>query len=267
MGFILIIFEAFLLSNLFSKHQLTHSNSFLSGFIFVLFLSRTPSHLGFHPALFALLLSLFSLKTIFENYKAIRSYNLLLTSSLMLSLASLFIPAVILLFPALWMSLLLFQSFSWRSIPISIIGFLIPYLFIASLYFWMDQSLLFIDHINGLIVNLLNIPQLPSTYEFFELFTSGILLLLATSFIIPRIGSKTISIRKKTSFMVWCIGLIIIVSFISTDTLSREIVFIPFAALLGFYFSSAKRQFWPDLFISLTFILILFQNYRILFYA
>ena len=60
MGFILIIFEAFLLSNLFSKHQLTHSNSFLSGFIFVLFLSRTPSHLGFHPALFALLLILFS---------------------------------------------------------------------------------------------------------------------------------------------------------------------------------------------------------------
>lgn len=267
LGFLLLLTEAFLLALLFSKHQLTYSNSFLSGFLFVLFLSRTPEHLGFHPALIALLLLLLGLQKILENFKSLRNYNLLLSASILFSLASLFIPSVILLYPVLWISLFLFQSFNWRSIPITLIGLITPYFFIGAAYVWFDNGMDFIGIVDALLHSIITLPKIPKGIEIVELIVSAALLFLASSYILPRIGNQVISIRKKTSFMFWFLGFSILVSFLSTDALSREIVFIPFAAILGFYFSSVKRQFWADLFISLIFLLVLFQNYRILWHA
>ena len=267
LGFILLLSEAFLLSYIFSIHQLTHRNSFLAGFLFVLFLSRTPDHLGFHPALIALLFLLLGLKNLLENFKSNRNYNILLTASFWFSMASLFIPSVVLLFPVIWISLIIFQSFHRRSIPISIIGFLFPYFFIGVGYFWYDKGLLFIEQMETISSSLFSQAKLPNTYESIELFVSAALLLLASSYILPRIGNLAISIRKKTNFMYWFLGLSILISFLNSDGFTREMVFIPFAAVLGFYFSSVKHKFWADVFISLIFVLILVQNYRILFYA
>jgi len=266
-GLFLLLALAFLLSHLFSTHQLTHRNNFLSGFLFTLFLSRTPDHLGFHPALIALLFLILGLKKLLENFKSPQSLNLLLTSSILFSLAGLFIPSIILLFPLIWLSLILFQSFSWRSIPISLIGLILPYFIIGFSYFWIDKSLVFIQQMESLLNSLISLPAIPSTYEIIELVISIVLLMLASSFILSRIGNQTISIRKKTSFMYWFLGFSILISFFNQEDLSREIVFIPYAAILGFYFSALKRQFWADMFISIVFLLILFQNYRILFYA
>ena len=267
LGFFLLISEAFLLSFLFSSHQLTHRNNFLSGFLFVLFLSRTPEHLGFHSGLIALLFLLLGLKKLLDNFKSSRSYNLLLSASFLFSLATLFIPSVLLLFPIIWISLILFQSINWRSIPISLIGLLIPYFFIALGYLWFDQSLLFIDQMKTLLSSLISLPRLLKTTELVEFIVSATLILLASSYILPRIGNQVISIRKKTGFMYWFLGFGIFISFFTPEIIAREIVFIPFAAILGFYFSAIKRQFWADIFISLIFIFVLVQNYRILFYA
>jgi hypothetical protein len=267
LGFFLLLTGAFLLSYIFSSHRLTHSNSFLPGFLFVLFLSRTPEHLGFYPAQIALLFLLLGLKKLLDNFKSKRSNNLLLTASILFSLASLFTPSIILLFPVIWLSLIIFQSFNWRSIPISLIGLLIPYFFIAFAYFWFDNSLLFIEQMENLLNSLLQQPETLTKIEIIELLVAAALLFLASIYIFPRIGNQLISARKKTSFMYWFLGFSVLISFFNPDSLAREIVFIPFAGVLGFYFSAIKRQFWADLFISLIFFLILFQNYRILFYA
>lgn len=266
-GLILLLLEAFLLSYLFSAHQLTHRNNFLSGFLFMLFLSRTPEHLGLYPGLLALLFILLGLIKLLENFKSARNYNLLLTASIWFSLASLFTPGVILLYPVIWISLILFQSFSWRSIPISLIGLFLPYFFIAISYFWYDDGLLYIAQMENLLGSLITLPQLPKTNEIIEFSVSAALLILASSFIIPRIGNQVISIRKKTYFMYWFLGFSIAISFYNPDSIAREISFIPFAAVLGFYFTSIKRQLWADAFLSLIFAFFLFQNYRILFYA
>jgi len=266
-GLILLLIEAFLLSSIFSAHKLTHRNNFLAGFLFVLFLSRTPEHLGLYPSLVALFFILLGLRELLDNFKSIRSYNLLLTASIWFSLASLFTPGVILLYPVIWISLILFQSFSWRSIPISLIGLLLPYFFIAIAYFWFDKSLLFLTQMENLLGTIISPINLPEANEFIEFFVSAIMLILASSFILPRIGSQVISIRKKTSFMYWFLGMSLMISFFNPDSSAREIVFIPFSAVLGFYFSSVKRQFWADVFLSIVFVFFLFQNYRILFYA
>lgn len=266
-GFLLLLTEAFILTFIFSKHQLTHRNSFLSGFLFVLFLSRTPNHLGLNPSLIALLLLLVSLYNMLESYKVSRPLNNLLSTSIIFSLAGFFVPAILYLFPIILLSQIIFQSFSWRSIPISLIGLFLPYLILGFAFFWFDKSAVFIEMLFKLLDNLIWKFKIPVTYELIELSVSIILLFLASAFILPRIGSQVISIRKKTSFMYWFLGISILISFFNTNNLSREIVFIPFAAILGFYLIAVKRKFWADLFISLVFLLIIFQNYKILFSA
>jgi len=267
LGFILLLSEALFLSYLFSIHQLTHRNSFLSGFLFVLFLSRTPEHLGFHPALLALLFVLLGLSNLLENYKSNRNYSLLLTASIWFSVASLFVPSAIVLFLIIWICIILFQSFSIRSIPISLIGLISPYFFIWAIYFWYDKSLLFFDQLKTILDSIFSQIKLPNTYESIELLFSGALLVLASTFILPRIGNQVISIRKKTSFMYWFLVISILISLFSSDSFARELVFIPFAAVLGFYFSSIKHRFWADVFISLIFVIILVRNFGMLFYA
>lgn len=124
-----------------------------------------------------------------------------------------------------------------------------------------------LEQIESVLNNLIKLPKIPNGIEITELIVSAALLTLSSAYILPRIGNKVISIRKKTSFMYWFLGFSILISFFTLDTLSREIVFIPFAAILGFYFSAVKKQFWADLFISLIFLIILFQNYQILWNA
>lgn len=267
LGFGLLLALAFFLSHLFSTHNLTHSNSFLSGFLFVLFLSRTPSHLGFNPALISLLFLLLALKKLLENFKSARSYNLLYTASLLFSFASLFTPSIILLFPIVWINLIIFQSFNWRSIPISLIGLITPYFYIGIGYFMIDKNALFIELMETMIKSTILIPTLPKSHDFIELIVAATLLLIASIFILSSIGNQVISIRKKTTFMYWFLGLSILLSLFNQDISSREVVFIPFSAILGYYFSVVNRQFWANLFISLIFILILIQNYSILFHA
>jgi|GEM_PF-5454209 len=266
-AFVFILFEAFLVSHLFSMHQLTHRNSFLSGFLFVLFLSRTPVHLGFHSASVALLFVLLGLFPLLNMFKPDRSLNSLLTASIMFSIASLFAPSAVYLFPIIWISLIIFQNFNWRSIPITIVGLVFPYLLIGSIAFLTDNSIPFTDQLCKQLSILFILPTLPKTSEFVELTLAAILLFLASSYILPRIGNQVISIRKKTSMMYVFLGASILISFFSSDISAREIVFIPFAGILGFYFSAVKKQFWADVFVSLIFLLTLFQNYRILFYA
>lgn len=266
-AFILLLFEAFFLSYLFSVNELTHRNNFLAGFLFILFLSRSPEHLNFQPSQIALLFLILALRNILNNFKSTQSLNLLLTASFWISIASLFVPSVIFIYPALWISLILFQIFSWRSIPISLIGLIIPYFILFTAYVSVNEHLLFIDQIVRQAESLFSMPTMPKTNEIIELALSAILTFFSASYILSRVGKQVIHIRKKTSFIFWLLGISILVSILSTDVSAREIVFIPFAAILGYYFNALKRQFWADLFISLIFFLILFQNYKSLFYA
>lgn len=267
LGFGLLLALAFFLSFIFSSHSLTHRNSFLAGFLFVLFLSRSPGHLGLNPALISLLFLLLALKKLLENFKSARSYNLLFTASLLFSFASLFTPSVLLLFPIIWINLAIFQSFNWRSIPISLVGLLTPYFYIGIGYLMFDKSALFFELIEAIVISTIQIPKLPELHDTIELIVAALLLFIASTYTLSRIGNQVISIRKKTTFMFWFLGLSILLSFISIDSSSREIVFIPFSAILGYYFSVVNRQFWANLFISLILISILIQNYSILFHA
>ncbi|MBN1650195.1 MAG: hypothetical protein JW857_02635 [Bacteroidales bacterium] len=267
LGFVVVLALAFFLSFIFSSHNLTHRNSFLAGFLFVLFLSRTPGHLGLNPALISLLFLLLALKKLLENFKSAQSYNLLFTASLLFSFASLFTPSVLLLFPIIWVNLIIFQSFNWRSIPISLVGLISPYFYIGIAYFMNDKSPLFFEQMKAILLSSIQIPDLPKTHDIIELVVAALLLFIASTYTLSRIGNQVISIRKKTTFMFWFLSLSILLSFINVDSSAREIVFIPFSAILGYYFSVVNRQFWANLFISLILIMILIQNYSILFYA
>lgn len=266
-AFILILAEAFLLTYLFSRHQLTHKNNFLPGFLFVLFSSRTPEHLQFLPSVLALPFILLGLYKLLDSFKSNFVNNYLLSTSIYFSIGSLFVPSVLLLFLFIWISLILFQSFEWRSIPITIIGLVIPYAFIAFYYFWFNH---FGDFLTILIQqkeHFINRPQLPETQGIIEFFVAAILVFISGPYILQRVGNQVISIRKKTYAMYWLLGLSVLISVFNAELSSRELVFIPLSGILGFYFSSIKKTFWADLFVSSIFLGILVQNYRILFYA
>ncbi len=267
LGFLLVLSEGFMLAYLLTKHELAPKNNFFTGFLFILYISRAPEYLSLLPIHFALLFILLATSKLLDNFKSEENNSLLLTASIYFSIASLFIPSAVLLFPVIWISLLVFQQFNWRSIPISLIGLITPYFFIFLIYFWLNLNTAFIQHINTIWSNLIVIAQFPDTKEIIELLIYGSLLLFASNLVLSKLGNQVISIRKKMNFMYWLLGLGIILSFFNGDTAFREFIALPFTAILGFYFSLLKKTFWFDLFISLLFLFILIQNYSFLFRA
>jgi hypothetical protein len=267
LGFLLALSESFILAYLLTKHELATKNNFFTSFLFILFISRAPEYLSLLPIHFALLFVLMGTSQLLDNFNRGENNNYLLTASIYFSIASLFIPSVLLLFPLVWISLLLFQQFNWRSIPISIIGLITPYFFIFLIYFWLDLMSAYILHIQAIWSDFISLPNLPKPKEIIELSVYGSLLLFASNLVLSKLGSQVISIRKKMNFMYWLLGLGIILSFFNRDIAFREFIVLPFTAILGFYFSLLKKTFWFDLFLSLLFLSILIQNYIPLFHA
>jgi len=267
LGFFLVLSEGFILAYLLTKHELAPKNNFFTSFLFILFISRAPEYLSLLPIHFGLLFILLGTTQLLDNFNRTENNSFLLTASIYFSIASLFIPSALLLFPVIWVSLLLFQQFNWRSIPISFIGLITPYFFIFFIYFWLDLDAAYIKHITTIRANLVSLPRLPNTKEIIELLIYGSLLLFASNLVLSKLGNQAISIRKKMSLMYWFLGLGIILPFFNNCTASREFISLPFAAILGFYFSLLKKTFWFELFLSLLFLAILIQNYIPLFRA
>ena len=60
-------------------------------------------------------------------------------AALMLSLGSLFYFPTILLLPLVWVALNDFRPFQWREWAMPFIGVALPYLYLATWYFWNDE--------------------------------------------------------------------------------------------------------------------------------
>lgn len=136
----LVIFvQALWINRLVFRYSILSKNSYLPGLLYVILMSLFSSFLILNAAVFANFFLLLIIDKLFSVHKSMRTIPLIFDIGLLISFATLFYFPTILWLLMIWFALMYFKPFVWREYIVGLIGFLIPYLFVALFYFWNDR--------------------------------------------------------------------------------------------------------------------------------
>ena len=265
-GFVLVLFNALIISLLSYEFQFLQHRTFLPGILYVSTVSSFPSLQTFHPVYPATLFVLISVYYIFSTYHRKKEISSTFNASFFLSIGALFYLPVITLFPLIWICIFVLQkSDNWRLLVIPLIGITLPWLLLWSFLFVSGSDQTFITSIFQGMKSVNN--QFISNLGFL-IITAFIFLLSAFGSIslINSVSIRKMSTRKYFIILYWMLGLSIPSVFLlpSTGLGIIAISTIPVSFLMSHFFMSGKRGFWKELLFFL-FALALVAGHLLLF--
>lgn len=263
-AFVLLLGEAILLNATLADFKIIPKNSYLTAFIYVLMMSYTPAMLTLHPFLIVnaltilLLLMLFKIKTKEESYKEI------FLCGFLTGICSLFYFKSAGLIIIVWIFLLVFHSFSWRELLISIMGLAIVFLYLFTYFLLTDQLMLVFKQIQH-VFSAINFGRSPGIYSVYEYLTTSIIVVLflvssVKMFLISR--EKVIYVRKVFNVIFWLFVLNTLSLLFLADDFIYEISYmlLPLSILVSYYYLNLKRILFGEIVLSLLIVSIILQK-------
>lgn len=261
-AFISLFVQSIYLDSILTEHELCDRNSSFVTFFFFTIMSMHISLLKFHPILLAGFFLLKAIDSLLKLYLADDQRRACFKIGFYIGVASLcYFPSIyfILLVSII---LMIYRLVTWRKVVIPMIGLIIPYIFLATFYFCIDQlEASFNDY---LIISTPDLVKITSfnIYENALGIIGGLFLLIVLLGMFTRISEKSMSVRKKSIVFI-CILIISIFIFLfrGNTNLGFIILALPMTALTSIYFDHKKKFFWMDLLFTLSVILIIFNNF------
>ncbi len=264
-SFIYLLFQAFLFNQILASHHLIGRVSSLGTFVFVVLMSLSPDQTVMYPLLLAMPLVLFAISVMFKMYEHTSNELSIFKVAFFIALASMvYFPLAVLL---LWIFLSLFvlRIIHLRLWVIPLIGFLVPYLLLAVVYFMQNKLL-------GEAKIYLSLPSsfhltMPevSAYSWVSLGLLFLMVSKAISLSYSNLVDNNISIRKRKALM----NVLLLIGFFPLfyqhgTLMQRMVVFIPLAVYLAFSYTYIKKYLTAQLFLAFLLATALLNNYYVL---
>jgi hypothetical protein len=264
LAFFLLLFEAVLLNLILINNDLVPRNNLVPTLVYILLMSSTPGLLMLHPALVANLFFLITLHMVFKLYSEAESYPRVFNTGMMLALASLFyLPSAIFLV-FVWMTFLVYRLFSWREWLIILIGFLLPYVYLLSVYFFLGRITEYTDALVSFLRNFEVFPEFGKLERVTYISSGFIVFFLAPAVLrlMGEINEKIVATRKRFWAVIWF--LIISVGWLpfsgSFFILHLPVIYLPVTVFLAWYFSAMKKTRRLDILFTVWVLLIAANN-------
>ena len=251
----LLVINALLLSRLNMKFIVLKSRTYLPSFIFLLVVSSYLPLQRLNPAVFASIFMLFAIEAILGAYKKEGLAYEYFLASFLVSMGSLFYARGAYIMLIIWIGLSLFRNIRWREWMFTVIGFLLPYLFLFSLYYLAGQELF--PRWQGMIMNFLPDHDFSHFNRYYILFYAflAILILLASRKMIINYQGLKIYVRKFYKLNFWIFAVTLIVYF-SLYSQSVELVYFSgfaIAYILSYYFFNLRSKLTGEILFGLLF--------------
>lgn len=258
----IICLEAFLLYFIFEKHDILTGRTYLPSVMYITLMSCAPLLTSFHPIILANFFLIWALDPLISLYRNDDAYPSIFNISILFGLASLcYLPTVV-LFPIIWIGLIIFHPFNIREWIISLIGLTIPYWFLFVYYYWNGQ----LENVwyNSITYPLMHSPRpKPIKAETIYLVIALLLLsALSTTKVLEHLGSTSVKTSKVMSFLFWFIVFGFLSSFLIPTWTIRDFTFmsIPLAVFIGNYLNLARAKWLAELLFGfLIFAIILLR--------
>lgn len=253
LGVALLLLIAGLWNRLVNKHSLLKQSTYFPFFFMLLLLScRTPL-IGFYPALIASLFLVLFLDRLISSYKKEQALSNIFDAGLFIGIATLFYIPSLLFLIVLWVGLFTMRSISGRELLCSVIGFLLPFVFLFTYNLVFYPAYPWYNKIASKFVY--HSIHLAFSWQQWVI-TVCVFVTAAVSlwFFINKAGDNVLKAQKFWNLLVW----FMLVSAVSIlicpvkDARAFAIFAIPGSFVLSVYFLKTRAKLVPELlFLSL----------------
>lgn len=255
---VIVVTLALLIELIIARFQFIRIRTRLPAILFVLLVGGLTGLHTLHPVYFAavfLLLAIFQFFGIFDQSKP---YSILFNVGFLLGLGALFYLNLFIVVPAFLIGIrILARGSRWREFAVLILGFLLPFVFAFSYYFYVDQLPVLLHIIEqNLVVPISHLKNnLP-----LQVYLGGLILmtLIASIDIVRHYDTKKVSSRKFFTVLFY-VFLTTMISFVFIPATSQEMLLIsaiPVTFLLSNYLVFLKSRFLGELFFTLLLTLV-----------
>ncbi len=259
---LLIVLIISQLNSIGIRTEIIPRRSFITSSLLVALLLFSPVEAYFTKALFIMLLLVYGYANTMSMFGKQYPYTQVLNASIAISLSSMILPHTILFIFFIWLAFFTYSVNSWREWFISIIGLVIPYIYLAFAYFWNDNLIYFIDIYKTFFSNPDFTIAMPSMYL---MITFCLIIIVYFAVMLPFINNasdKVISVRKGMwlTFQFSFIAIIVIATSGSSFFIILPVLFAPMALMLSYNIHDQKRSRVYDVLFSLLLISILINR-------
>lgn len=260
LAIVLILLNGYLLIQLNTIHIFIPYRTYLPLFFYALLTIGVTQINYLTPALVASSLLILAFFRIFHTYKSEKISLNFIDAGLLIGLASLFYFHSIFFILFLLAALLIIRPFIWREWVFGCIGFLLPYLFVFSIYYLLDIPLSqFFSGLSEVFNRMhidLNLSEIVNwSYILFFMVISSYVLINA-------IDSMKIHARKFFIAFLAFFLCSVLIFFTVRGTGLQMIYFtaVPLSYLFSYYFARARRNWVNEAFITLFILLLIWQR-------
>ncbi len=257
-----IFSSALALNSVLAFHELIPKNSLLPSLLFILFMSSSPCLMTIYPSLLMTPILIYLLHLAFRMYEQSDYIRSSFSAGLLISLMSmLYTPAVFLVI-LFFLVFLVFGILSWREWVILIIGFFLPFFYLAVYYFWTDKLLEAASEYIGYFIRFFNFHF---DFNILQLATWGLFIVLMLIPAIYRISSTlngfNINFRKKMTASIWLLLISAVLIPSDQGIAFNNMFFLPSTILIAHHYSVIRKSYFHDIILLVFITLIVLQNF------
>ncbi|HLP06255.1 MAG TPA: hypothetical protein VK152_12580 [Paludibacter sp.] len=247
------LLNAFLLAQINNRFAIIRTRTFLPILIFLLFVgSWTETHhlIGPHLALTFFILALFNYMSMLKNTRATEQAFM---GSFFIGLTSVLVNPLILLVPACWLGLIIFQSFSLRTFLATLFGVATPWVFVFAAAYMLTGETEITRLVNTVFsvefgVYPFSIPQLVYSGLLFVILVIGIVGISSGS------NKDAIQTRNKLNFIILLVFSVLAISVFSKNHFLSllPVIALLYSLIVSHPFSLKNNNFYGIVFIVFT---------------
>lgn len=242
-----ISIQAIYLNYIINELKLVKNNTHLIALFYVLLYGLSPNFLVFNPILVANTFVLMMFHELSKSYNIQQPFSVSFNTGFLIALATLLYFPFILLFIFTWVVFAYASIPKWRNFAISVIGFLVPFIFYGA-YLFLTDTYVNITQALGLKTAIFNevIIQKISPILYYTLLGIG---LLSLFHLIQNISKDVIKIRKfKMVFLIMFFFTLLFIVINGADFMAAySVITIPLSVFLANYFNEIKRSWLSEL--------------------
>lgn len=263
LAFAFLFLQAVVINNLVIKFNFIPQQSYMPAFVYLTLMSVLPEYTVFNKILIFNGILIWVLNNVCKIYYTEKPYKEVFDTSLLLGVATLFYTYASFFILFLWLGLFTFRVFSIRKWLISALGFALPFVFVMSYFFWID------DYSTAFAIkekmSRLSFSLQIEGFKSISLLMLAFLSLLTALYFKMHDVERVIMQRKYAAVLMW-LFVIALVTVVFTEHwhIHLAIAFIPSAIFISFFLLYLKKQWLGEIIILVVLLMYFANNYLVL---
>lgn len=257
----LLVFQALYLNQIHDYHRLAERNQMLVAVFYLILMGSAPILVRPNMMIVVNFLMILLMNIIFNILGENEPYRQVFDASILVSIASLFyFPAIFFIF-FIWLCFIVYQIFTWREWLISIIAFVLPYIFLGTFFLYTNElpkvAIAFVTRFMEIKPVIVQVN--PYSYIVWGLLF--FLVLSVFSRIIKGISESSVDLQKKNRVVLLFLFIVAVSAVYSGENFRMHLTLAatPVSMIFGTYFSQSKKQLLAEI-ITLLLLAVIFAG-------